>query len=98
MKLGMLQSGNDYFLETATPYHYLKDIPFKKLVSSDKIRKNPMFFGPYKVSKAVRGQSVTWVPNKYYWRGTPKLNRLSPKWFQLIQLHIYKSHKLILLT
>lgn len=24
----------------------------------------------------VRGQSVTWVPNKYYWRGTPKLNKI----------------------
>mgnify|MGYP002577282395 FL=1 len=76
MKLGMLQSGNDYFLESAAPYHYLKDVPFKKLVSSDKIRKNPMFFGPYKVSKVIRGQAVTWVPNKYYWRGTPKLNKI----------------------
>ncbi len=76
MKPGMLQSGNDYFLESAAPYHYLKDVPFKKLVSSDKIRKNPMFFGPYKVSKVIRGQAVTWVPNKYYWRGTPKLNKI----------------------
>ena len=24
----------------------------------------------------VRGQSVTWVPNKYYWRDTPKLNKI----------------------
>ena len=67
MKPGMLQSGNDYFIETAAPYHYLKDVPFSKLVSSDQIRKDPLFFGPYKVSKVVRGQSVTWVPNKYYW-------------------------------
>lgn len=77
MKPGMLQSGNGYFLENASPYHYLKDVPFKKLETSDKTRKNPMFFGPYKVSKVVRGQSVTWVPNKYYWRGTPKLNKIS---------------------
>lgn len=76
MKPGMLQSGNDYFIETAAPYHYLKNIPFSKLVSSDQIRKNPIFFGPYKVSKVVRGQSVTWVPNKYYWRGTPKLSKI----------------------
>lgn len=59
MKPGMLQSGNDYFIETAAPYHYLKNIPFSKLVSSDQIRKNPIFFCPYKVSKVVRGQSVT---------------------------------------
>lgn len=76
MKPGMLQSGNDYFIETAAPYHYLKDVPFSKLVSSDQIRKDPLFFGPYKVSKVVRGQSVTWVPNKYYWRGKPKLNKI----------------------
>ncbi|WP_228150139.1 ABC transporter substrate-binding protein, partial [Lactobacillus bombicola] len=24
----------------------------------------------------VRGQSVTWVPNKYYWRGKPKLDKI----------------------
>lgn len=76
MKPGMLQSGNDYFIETAAPYHHLKDVPFSKLVSSDQIRKDPLFFGPYKVSKVVRGQSVTWIPNKYYWRGKPKLNKI----------------------
>ncbi|MBD5431749.1 MAG: oligopeptide ABC transporter substrate-binding protein [Lactobacillus sp.] len=77
MKPGMLQSGNGYFLESASPYHYLKDVPFNKLQSSDKIRKKPLFFGPYKLSKIVRGQSATWVPNKYYWRGTPKLDKIT---------------------
>ena len=77
MKPGMEQSGNGYIWEYAAPYHYLKDVPFKKLESSDQIRKKPLFFGPYKVSKVVRGQSVTFVPNKYYWRGTPKLNKVS---------------------
>lgn len=51
MKPGMLQSGNGYFLETAEPYHYLKDVPFDKLLSDDKVRKQPLFFGPYKVQK-----------------------------------------------
>lgn len=77
MKPGMLQSGNGYFLETASPYHQLKNIPFDKLQSSDAVRKNPIFFGPYKISKIVRGQSVIWVPNKYYWRGTPKLDKIT---------------------
>ena len=77
MKPGMLQSGNGYFLETASPYHQLKSIPFNKLESSDAVRKNPLFFGPYKISKIVRGQLVTWVPNKYYWRGTPKLDKIT---------------------
>lgn len=77
MKPAMLQSGNGYFLETASPYHQLKNIPFSKLESSDAVRKNPLFFGPFQISKIVRGQSVTWVPNKYYWRGTPKLNKIT---------------------
>ena len=76
MMPGMYQSGNGYFLEYADPYHYLKNVSFSKLESSDQVRKKPLFFGPYKVSKIVRGQSVTWVPNKYYWRGTPKLSKI----------------------
>lgn len=76
MKPGMLYSGNGYFWEYASPYHYLKDVPFEKLQSSDQIRKKPIFFGPFKVKSIVRGQSVTWVPNKYYWRGKPKLDKI----------------------
>lgn len=77
MKPGMTQSGNGFFWEYAAPYHYLKDVPFSKLKSSDKIRKNPLYYGPFKVSKVVRGQSVTWVRNPYYWRGTPKLKKIT---------------------
>ena len=76
LKPGMYNNGNGYFREGAAPYHYLKDVPFSKLESSDKIRKNPIFFGPYKLEKLVRGQSATWVPNKYYWRGKPKLDKI----------------------
>lgn len=77
LKPGMKFSGNGYFWEGAAPYHYLKNIPFNKLQSSDEIRKKPLYFGPYKVSKIVRGQSVSYVPNKYYWRGKPKLNKVT---------------------
>ncbi|MBA1394357.1 oligopeptide ABC transporter substrate-binding protein, partial [Lactobacillus sp. XV13L] len=45
LKPGMYNSGNGYFWESAAPYHYLKDVPFNKLESSDKIRKNPLYFG-----------------------------------------------------
>ncbi|WEV40130.1 oligopeptide ABC transporter substrate-binding protein [Lactobacillus sp. ESL0681] len=74
---GMYNAGSNCYSETAAPYHYLKDVPFSKLQASDQVRKNPMFIGPYKVQKIVRGQSVTWVPNKYYWRGKPKLDKIS---------------------
>lgn len=76
LKPGMKFSGNGYFWESAAPYHYLKDVPFDKLQSSDQIRKKPLYFGPFKLQKLVRGQSATWVPNKYYWRGTPKLDKI----------------------
>ncbi|MDF7638300.1 oligopeptide ABC transporter substrate-binding protein [Lactobacillus sp. ESL0791] len=76
MKPGMTQSGNGYYWELAEPYHYLKNVPFAKLKSSDQIRKAPIFFGPFKIGKIVRGQSITWVPNKYYWRGKPKLDKI----------------------
>ena len=76
LKPGMYYSGNGYIWEMAAPYHYLKNIPFAKLESSDEIRKKPLFFGPYQVKNVVRGQSVTWVPNKYYWRGKPKLDKI----------------------
>lgn len=77
MKPGMLQSGNGYFWEYAEPYHYLKDVPFSKLESSDKVRKSPLFYGPFRVSKIVRGQAVTWERNPYYWRGQPNLSKIS---------------------
>ena len=76
LKPGMYYTGNNYFWEWAEPYHYLKDIPLSKLQSSDQIRKNPLYFGAFRVQKMTRGQSVTWVPNKYYWRGRPKLNKI----------------------
>ncbi len=77
MKPGMNTSGNGYIWEAAAPYHYLKDVKFKDLMLSDKIRKSPLFFGPYKLEKVVRGQSVTWVPNKYYYKGKPKLSKIT---------------------
>lgn len=77
MKPGMKISGNGYFWETAAPYHYLKDVPFNKLISSDKVRKHPLYFGAYRVTKVVRGQSVTWKPNKYYYKGKPKLSKIT---------------------
>ena len=94
LKPGMTNSGNDYFWEYAEPYHYLKDVPFSKLMSSDKIRKKPLFFGPFKLSKLVRGQAATWTPNKYYWRGNPKLDKIV---YQVVSSNsssqAIKSHK-----
>ena len=77
MKPGMKQSGSHYIWENAAPYHYLKNVPFEKLISSDKVRKNPLFFGPYKMVKTVRGQSTYWSRNPYYWRGKPHFDHVN---------------------
>lgn len=77
MKPSFGTSGNGYFLENAAPYHYLHDVAFDKLESSDKVRKRPLFFGPYKMSKIVAGQSIEYTPNQYYWKGKPTLDKIT---------------------
>lgn len=76
MTPGMWQQGSGYYNETAEPYHYLKDIKPADLASSKQARQAPLSDGPYKVEKIVPGQSVTYVPNPYYYGQTPKLKRL----------------------
>ena len=94
LKPGMTNSGNDYFWESAEPYHYLKDVPFNKLMESDKVRKKPLYFGPYKLTKLVRCQAATWTPKKYYWRCKTKLDKIV---FQVVSSNsssqAIKSHK-----
>lgn len=68
--------GSSYLFNIAEPYHYLKDIPFDKLEQSDKIRNHPLFYGPYQVKKIVEGESIEWVPNKYYGGPKPKLGKI----------------------
>lgn len=77
MHPGMNMIGSGYFWKEASPYHYLKDIPMNKLESSDQVRKKPLFFGPYKIDKIVRGQSITWSPNKYYYKGKPHISKIT---------------------
>lgn len=69
-------AGSGYVANVAYPYHYLKDVSFDKLVSSDKVRKHPLFFGPYAIKKVVQGESIEWVPNKYYGGPKPKLAKI----------------------
>lgn len=59
--------GNTYMWSSIEPYEYIKNVPISKLASSSEVRKNPIFAGPYKLSKQVTGESTSWVPNKYYY-------------------------------
>lgn len=76
MKPGMVFSGSGYLWESAVPSHIYKKIAFKDLISSDAVRKNPVFYGPYKMTKIVSGQSAEWVPNEYYYGEKPKMKKI----------------------
>lgn len=76
LKPAMMNSANGFFWEHAAPYHYLKHVPFDKLVSSPQVRKHPLYFGPYKMDKTVQGQSTSWSRNPYYWRGKPNFEHI----------------------
>ncbi|MFT8878706.1 MAG: oligopeptide ABC transporter substrate-binding protein [Oenococcus sp.] len=74
MKPGFTQSGNGYFLETAEPYDYLKNVDPKKLVSDATTTTKPLTTGPFRVKKIVPGESIAYERNPYYWGAKPKLN------------------------
>ncbi|OTN88974.1 hypothetical protein A5819_001466 [Enterococcus sp. 7E2_DIV0204] len=75
MNPGMLQlSGGVY--TNAMPKHIFKDIPIKDQEKSDAVRKNPVTFGPYYMSKIVTGESVEYLPNEHYYQGKPKLDKI----------------------
>ena len=66
-----------YIIGKVMPYHYLKDVPFDKLVASDKLQKDPLFYGPFKIKNMVKGESIEWVPNKYYGGKKPNLSKIT---------------------
>ncbi|WP_076150125.1 ABC transporter substrate-binding protein [Ligilactobacillus murinus] len=74
MTPAMEYAGSGYLQNDALPYHYLKDIPMSKLASSEQAR-HPLSYGPYAIKKVVQGETIEWVPNKYYPK-KPKLDRV----------------------
>ncbi|QIL46161.1 oligopeptide ABC transporter substrate-binding protein [Vagococcus coleopterorum] len=75
MTPSMRQVG-DAIWENIAPKHALKDIPIKDLESSDPVRKNPLSYGPYVISKVTPGESVEYQPNKFYFGNKPKLAKI----------------------
>ncbi len=73
----MKYASNSFVWTTVSPYHHIKNIPIAKLASSNAVRKNPVFVGPYKLAKQVQGESTTWVPNKYYYGPKPKIKHIT---------------------
>ncbi|WP_019240491.1 MULTISPECIES: oligopeptide ABC transporter substrate-binding protein [Bacillus] len=66
----------DGLLYYAEPSHYLKDVPVKDLINSDKIRKNPLTLGAFKIERIVNGESVQFAANENYWKGKPKIDKV----------------------
>jgi len=79
MTPSMLQNASSGVLGYATPKHTFDGIAIKDMASSDPVRKNPVTFGPYVISKITAGESVEFTPNKYYYGGTPKLSKIVMK-------------------
>ncbi|WP_413628003.1 oligopeptide ABC transporter substrate-binding protein [Fructilactobacillus vespulae] len=72
----MQYARNSFIWSAVEPYEYLKDVKIADLVSSDQIRKNPIFTGAYKLDKVVEGESTSWSPNKYFWGKKAKVQHI----------------------
>ncbi|MCT3552852.1 oligopeptide ABC transporter substrate-binding protein [Lentilactobacillus buchneri] len=77
MSPSMKYAGNSFVWTTVEPYEYFKGIPISKLAASSKVRKNPIFTGPYKLDKVVQGESTSWSPNKYYYGKKPQIKHIT---------------------
>lgn len=58
------------------PKHVLENIPVKDIEASDAIRKHPVGYGPFRVTKVVNGESVEYEANEYYYGGKPKIAKV----------------------
>lgn len=61
------------------PLHkkYLGNLSLSEMESSDKIRKYPIGFGPYKVKRVVQGEAVEFEAYHNYWKGNPQLDSIT---------------------
>lgn len=76
-KPGFKHSGNGYFLESASPYHYLKNVEPKKLASDPKTTTKPLVYGAFKPEKVVSGESIYYTRNEHYWGKKPNLDSIT---------------------
>lgn len=77
MSPSMKYLGNSFIWGSVEPYEYYGKTPISKLASSPKVRKSPIFTGPYKLTKVVQGESTSWVPNKYYYGKKPRIKNIN---------------------
>lgn len=75
MHPGLQQAGGGVY-SSALPKHTFEGIEVANMETSDPVRKNPVSFGPYYMSKIVPGESVEYLPNEHYYAGKPNLDRV----------------------
>ena len=73
---GIYTVGNG-LLGASLPKHYLKDVTIKDMVSSPKSRDKILTTGPYYISKSVHGESLELKANENYFKGKPKIDRVT---------------------
>lgn len=77
MSPSMMYAGGDV-PSYVQPEHIYKDIPVEEWESSEYSRTAKLVgMGPWKIKEIVNGESITYVPNEYYFKGTtPKTGSL----------------------
>ena len=60
----------------AEPAHYLKDIPIEKMEAHERVRKTPLSCGPFVINSMVEGDLVEYVPNPYWYKEKPLLDKI----------------------
>lgn len=69
--LGILGMGG--FAYPPLPAHLLAKLPD---INNADFNQHPVSSGPFVLERWVHGSQLVFVPNPYYWRGTPKLKEL----------------------
>ncbi len=62
-----------YVQEYILPEHIFSGMDVRNMATSDAVRKNPIGFGPFKVTSIVPGEAVTYEAYDKYWRGKAKI-------------------------
>lgn len=62
------------FWANPIPRHYYGDVAVKDMASSEKTRKTPIGYGPFKIKNIVPGESAELERFDDYWMGKPKLD------------------------
>lgn len=61
------------------PAHYLKDIPIKEMAAHERVQKKPLSCGPFVINSMVDGDIIEYVPNPYWCRSKPSIEKLIVK-------------------